>query len=93
MSLDVDAEAEIPHGPYRMGREDGDIFAEEVDRPSRVVTLSAFAIDVYPVTNGRYRAFIEARRLTPDTCRPFPPTTTVSAMPTLEVIGDVSHLV
>jgi formylglycine-generating enzyme required for sulfatase activity len=43
-----------------MGLPDNDFLAEEHEKPQREVFLSAFWIDVYPVTNGRYRLFLEA---------------------------------
>jgi formylglycine-generating enzyme required for sulfatase activity len=55
-----EAEALIPAGPFLMGRSQGDLFAADEERPARIVTLSAFAIDRYPVTNRRYREFVLA---------------------------------
>jgi formylglycine-generating enzyme required for sulfatase activity len=43
-----------------MGRAQDDLFAEASEQPRRRVTLSAFAIDVHPVSNRRYRAFVDA---------------------------------
>lgn len=54
------AEVRIPAGPFLMGRWERDMFARSEEKPARIVTLSAFSIDVHPVTNRRYRAFVEA---------------------------------
>ena len=45
----------VPEGPFLMGSETGN--ADE--RPQREVTLDAFWIDKYCVTNAQYRAFLE----------------------------------
>ncbi|MCY3822239.1 MAG: SUMF1/EgtB/PvdO family nonheme iron enzyme, partial [Nitrospinae bacterium] len=45
----------VPAGPFLMGSETGN--ADE--RPQREVTLDAFWIDKYCVTNTQYRAFLE----------------------------------
>jgi len=55
-----EAEVLVPAGPFRMGRPDDDLFAEPEERPARTVTLGAFAIDVHPVTNRRFREFVAA---------------------------------
>ncbi len=59
--VDDTVEAVIAAGPFLMGRPACDLFADPVEQPARIVTLSAFAIDVYPVTNRRYRAFVAAQ--------------------------------
>jgi formylglycine-generating enzyme required for sulfatase activity len=50
----------VPAGPFRMGRPTTDFLAEDHEKPQREVYLDAFWIDIYPVTNGRYRLFLEA---------------------------------
>jgi formylglycine-generating enzyme required for sulfatase activity len=50
----------IPAGPFLMGLPDGDILAEEHEKPQRQIDLAAYWIDVYPVTNDRYARFLEA---------------------------------
>ena len=52
----------VPAGPFLMGLPDGDLFAEDHEKPQRTVDLPAFWIDVHPVTNARFARFIEARR-------------------------------
>jgi iron(II)-dependent oxidoreductase len=56
----IDGEVEIPGGTYRIGADRRDepwAFDNETPGHDRVIT--AFAIDVTPVTNGAYRAFVE----------------------------------
>jgi formylglycine-generating enzyme required for sulfatase activity len=50
----------IPGGPFLMGLPVTDFLAEEHEKPPREVFLSPFWIDVYPVTNARFRLFLEA---------------------------------
>ena len=50
----------VPAGPFRMGLPDGDLFAEDHEKPQRSVDVPAFWIDVHPVTNARFARFIEA---------------------------------
>lgn len=50
----------VPAGPFTMGLPVSCFLAEEHETPERQVQLSAFWIDVFPVTNARYRRFIEA---------------------------------
>jgi formylglycine-generating enzyme required for sulfatase activity len=50
----------VPAGSFLMGLADGDFLAEDHEKPQRQVFLSAFWIDLYPVTNGRYRRFLES---------------------------------
>ena len=52
---DGSAMAHVPAGPFLMGSDIGN--ADE--RPQREVTLDAFWIDKYCVTNALYRAFLE----------------------------------
>jgi len=46
----------IPAGEFSMGSDDG----VDNEKPVHPVSLDAFYMDVYPVTVGRYRRFIEA---------------------------------
>lgn len=46
----------VPAGPFRMGSEGGN----QDERPQREVTLPAFWIDKYCVTNAQYRRFLAA---------------------------------
>ena len=48
----------IPGGPFLMG-DAGAGFAYDNERPAHRVDLQAFRIDRTPVTNGRYRRFVE----------------------------------
>lgn len=50
----------IPAGPFPMGLPVNDFLAEEHEKPLREVYLSAYWIDVYPITNARYAVFLEA---------------------------------
>src|SRR5438309_8726816 len=49
----------VPAGPFRMGVPDNDLLAEDHEKPRRDVYLSAYWIEVYPVTNLRFRLFID----------------------------------
>jgi iron(II)-dependent oxidoreductase len=49
----------VPAGPFELGAHSGGFFAYDNERPRHVVDLPAYEIDVAPVTNGAYRAFIE----------------------------------
>jgi formylglycine-generating enzyme required for sulfatase activity len=51
----------VPEGSFLMGLPDRDLLAEEHEKPERQVYLSAYWIDVYPVTNGRFHLFLAAR--------------------------------
>jgi formylglycine-generating enzyme required for sulfatase activity len=50
----------VPAGPFLMGRSRRDLLAEDHEQPEREVTLSAFWIDVYPISNARYALFLSA---------------------------------
>jgi len=50
----------VPAGPFLMGLPANDFLAEEHEKPPRTVTLPAFWIDVYPVTNARFARFLAA---------------------------------
>ncbi|MGI5322598.1 ergothioneine biosynthesis protein EgtB [Actinomadura nitritigenes] len=49
----------VPAGPFEMGTSD-DPWAYDNERPGHMVDLPAYYIDVEPVTNAAYLAFIEA---------------------------------
>lgn len=49
----------VPAGTFAMGRAVDDIFAKDHEKPLRTVFLSAYWIDVYPVTNLRFKRFME----------------------------------
>jgi len=51
--------APIPEGEFLMGTDPEDIFAKEHEKPQRRVWLSAYLMDIFPVTNERYKLFIE----------------------------------
>ncbi len=51
---------ELPGGTFRMGTDIAGGFPEDGEGPVRPVLLTAFALDCYPVTNDRFRGFIEA---------------------------------
>lgn len=48
----------IPAGDFLMGALETSFLAEEHEKPQRQVYLSAFWLDVYPVTNARYGLFL-----------------------------------
>lgn len=48
----------VPAGPFLMGLPTNDFLAEDHEKPQRSVTLSAFWIDIYPVTNSRFERFL-----------------------------------
>ncbi|HYH42944.1 MAG TPA: SUMF1/EgtB/PvdO family nonheme iron enzyme, partial [Burkholderiales bacterium] len=48
---------DIPMGPFTMGTNDG----PEDERPAHPVTLKAFSIDRFPVTNAQYADFLNAQ--------------------------------
>src|SRR5438067_1624105 len=50
----------VPAGPFLMGLPENDFLAEDHEKPQRVVDLSAFWIDLYPMTNARFARFLEA---------------------------------
>jgi formylglycine-generating enzyme required for sulfatase activity len=50
----------VPAGPFLMGLPDNDLFAEQHEKPRRTIVLSAYWIEIYPVTNARYALFVEA---------------------------------
>jgi formylglycine-generating enzyme required for sulfatase activity len=49
----------IPAGPFTMGRDNG----PEDERPAHRVTLAAFEIDQFPVTNDDFAKFLNAKGL------------------------------
>jgi iron(II)-dependent oxidoreductase len=50
----------VPEGLFLMGLPDNNFLAEDDEKPQRQVYLSAFWIDVYPVTNARFGLFLAA---------------------------------
>jgi len=48
----------VPAGPFLMGLPESDFLADDHEKPERTVTLSAFWIDVYAVTNARFAQFM-----------------------------------
>ncbi len=50
----------VPAGPFIMGQPANAFLAEDHEKPQRTVHLSAFWIDVYPVTNSRFGRFLHA---------------------------------
>jgi formylglycine-generating enzyme required for sulfatase activity len=50
----------IPAGRFLMGLPESDFLAENHETPRREVFLSAFWMDVYPVTNARFGLFLAA---------------------------------
>ena len=51
---------ELPGGAFLMGTDSGESFPDDGEGPVRAVTLRPFAIDRYPVTNERFRQFMQA---------------------------------
>ena len=49
---------EVPAGPFLMGSGDDDEMAYDDEKPRHSLTLSAFKISQYPVTNSQYRPFV-----------------------------------
>src|SRR5580704_934935 len=50
----------LPGGTFLMGTDYAGGFPADGEGPVRPVTLSPFAIDVYPVTNADFTAFVQA---------------------------------
>lgn len=50
----------LPGGDFRMGSEDADAVPGDGEGPVRIVHVEPFMIDAAPVTNARFRAFVEA---------------------------------
>jgi len=57
---DFDALVTIPGGPFLMGSTDTDGMALSWEKPQHEVTLPAFRIARYPVTNAQFQAFVAA---------------------------------
>ncbi len=58
---DLDEMAPVPAGPFLMGSDmTVDKLAYEDETPQHPITLPAFRIGKYPVTNGQYAAFVAA---------------------------------
>src|ERR1700685_2060283 len=50
----------LPGGSFLMGTDYARGFPADGEGPVRAVSLSPFAIDIFPVTNARFAAFVEA---------------------------------
>jgi len=50
----------VAAGPFLMGAPTTDFLADDHEKPERTVNLSAFWIDIYPVTNARFGKFMAA---------------------------------
>jgi len=50
----------LPGGSFLMGTDSPEAFPQDAEGPVREVTLAAFSIDRYPVTNALFQQFIEA---------------------------------
>jgi formylglycine-generating enzyme required for sulfatase activity len=57
---DFDALVTVPAGPFLMGSADDDEMAFSAEKPQHQVTLPAFKIGTYPVTNQQFGAFVAA---------------------------------
>jgi formylglycine-generating enzyme required for sulfatase activity/predicted MPP superfamily phosphohydrolase len=53
----------IPAGTFLYGSRDDDKVAYSDEKPQRVVDLPAFYMDIFPVTNEQYAAFLNAKGL------------------------------
>ena len=58
----IDGMVELPGGTFLMGTDTKEGFAADGEGPVREVTLDPFWIDIDPVTNRRFREFIDATR-------------------------------
>jgi sulfatase modifying factor 1 len=56
------AMVQLRGGPFRMGTDDKDGYAEDGEGPSRCVTVSDFQMAPTPVTNREFREFVRATR-------------------------------
>src|SRR5262245_29001112 len=50
----------VPAGAFVMGLPETDLLAEDHEKPQRQIHLSAYWVDIYPVTNARYGLFMKA---------------------------------
>jgi len=57
---DLNELVEVPAGPFLMGSRDDDERARADEKPQHRVTLPAFRIGRYPVTNAQYLRFVQA---------------------------------
>ncbi len=57
---DFDELVVVPAGPFLMGSSDADGLAQDWEKPLHQVTLAAFRIGKYPVTNAQYLRFVGA---------------------------------
>jgi sulfatase modifying factor 1 len=58
----TDGMVRLEGGAFRMGTDTDMGFPADGEGPVREVTLDPFHIDIYPVTNRRFREFVEATR-------------------------------
>ena len=56
----------LPGGTFRMGTDAAEGFPGDGEGPSRLVTLSAFAISAYAVTNAQFGDFVRETGYTTD---------------------------
>lgn len=56
----IDEMAKLDGGPFLMGTDSQDAFPQDGEGPVREVTLDPFFIDIYPVTNLKFREFVNA---------------------------------
>lgn len=57
---DLDEMVAVPAGEFLMGSSDADGYAYDNEKPQHSVTVDAFRIGKYPVTNGQYARFVAA---------------------------------
>ena len=50
---------DVPEGEFLMGSDDADEYAFDEEKPQQRVTLGAFRISRYPITNAQFQAFVE----------------------------------
>jgi formylglycine-generating enzyme required for sulfatase activity len=58
---DLDEVVFVPGGPFLMGSKEGSEGAYDDEYPQHTVEVADFCIGRYPVTNGQYARFVEAR--------------------------------
>jgi sulfatase modifying factor 1 len=56
----MSASVSLPGGRFLMGTDYARGFPADGEGPVRAISLSPFAIDIFPVTNARFAAFVEA---------------------------------
>jgi formylglycine-generating enzyme required for sulfatase activity len=55
----IDDLVDLPGGAFLMGTDSADAFPDDGEGPVREVTVDAFRIDRFPVTNDRFQLFID----------------------------------